>query len=196
MSETSYRLARSARPVRHPSRFAHSINTVGILVVADLGEWFDMFGQAAAQPLADYFAEMKQSLLGWRDLHSKADLLKAADKASGGLMCVGAIEVSGAEVLPFGAVAQHVPDGGEHGSGDSGDGFLGATTCAQAVELGLGIAAQDWRGGSVQPRSRCLPKPMSSSGPRRRPPTWNVLHVRCFAAQYRELNPLYMRARF
>ena len=40
-------------------------NTVGILVVADLGEWFDMFGQAAAQPLADYFAGMDLALLDW-----------------------------------------------------------------------------------------------------------------------------------
>ena len=39
--------------------------TIGVLVVADLGEWFDMFGQAAAHPLADYFAGMDLELLGW-----------------------------------------------------------------------------------------------------------------------------------
>jgi len=27
---------------------------------------------------------------------------------------VGAVEVAGAEVVPLGAVAQHVPSGGEH----------------------------------------------------------------------------------
>src|SRR3712207_7831193 len=41
------------------------------------------------------------------------------------------VEVVGAEVAPEGAVAQHVPDGGEHGGGEHGggdgaDGLLGA----------------------------------------------------------------------
>jgi hypothetical protein len=40
-------------------------STVGLLVVADLGEWFDTFGQAAAQPLSDYFAGMDIDLLDW-----------------------------------------------------------------------------------------------------------------------------------
>lgn len=39
--------------------------TIGVLVVADLGEWFDTFGGAAAQPLADYFAGMNLELLDW-----------------------------------------------------------------------------------------------------------------------------------
>lgn len=39
--------------------------TVGILVVADLGEWFETFGQAASQPLSDYFAGMDLDLLDW-----------------------------------------------------------------------------------------------------------------------------------
>jgi len=43
---------------------AHA-STIGVLVVADLGEWFDTFGQAAAQPLADYFAGMDLDLLDW-----------------------------------------------------------------------------------------------------------------------------------
>ena len=43
---------------------AHA-RTIGVLVVADLGEWFDTFGQAAAHPLADYFAGMGLDLLDW-----------------------------------------------------------------------------------------------------------------------------------
>ena len=43
---------------------AHA-STIGVLVVADLGEWFDTFGKAAAQPLADYFAGMDLDLLDW-----------------------------------------------------------------------------------------------------------------------------------
>ena len=39
--------------------------TIGVLVVADLGEWFDTFGEAAAQPLADYFSGMDLELLDW-----------------------------------------------------------------------------------------------------------------------------------
>lgn len=42
----------------HPS-------TIGVLVVADLGEWFDTFGQAAVDPLANYFAGMDLDLLDW-----------------------------------------------------------------------------------------------------------------------------------
>lgn len=38
---------------------------VGILAIADLGEWFDTFGQSAARPLADHFAGMDVTLLDW-----------------------------------------------------------------------------------------------------------------------------------
>lgn len=40
-------------------------HTIGVLVVADLGEWFDTFGEAAAHPLEDYFAGMNLELLDW-----------------------------------------------------------------------------------------------------------------------------------
>ena len=43
---------------------AHA-SIIGVLVIADLGEWFDTFGEAAAQPLADYFAGMDLDLLDW-----------------------------------------------------------------------------------------------------------------------------------
>lgn len=38
---------------------------IGILVIADLAEWYDMFGQAAATPLQDYFSELNVNFLGW-----------------------------------------------------------------------------------------------------------------------------------
>ena len=40
-------------------------HTVGILVIADLGEWFEMFGRAATLPLADYFTDMNLELINW-----------------------------------------------------------------------------------------------------------------------------------
>lgn len=40
-------------------------NTIGLLVVADLGEWYDMFGQAASKPLAKYFSGMNLDLMDW-----------------------------------------------------------------------------------------------------------------------------------
>jgi hypothetical protein len=52
------------RAVVKTATHAHA-STIGVLVVADLGEWFDTFGQAAAQPLADYFAGMDLDLLDW-----------------------------------------------------------------------------------------------------------------------------------
>ena len=34
-------------------------------MIADLAEWYDMFGQAAATPLQDYFSELNVNFLGW-----------------------------------------------------------------------------------------------------------------------------------
>ena len=83
---------------------------------------------------------MKLPLLNRRDLDGVADLLKPADQAGGGLVGIGAIEVRAAEFAPFGAVAQHVPGGGQDGGGDGADGFFRAAAGAQALELGLEIA--------------------------------------------------------
>jgi hypothetical protein len=45
---------------------AHGISKpVGILVIADLGEWFETFGQAATSSLKDYFAGMNLNILDW-----------------------------------------------------------------------------------------------------------------------------------
>src|SRR3712207_6163544 len=57
------------------------------------------------------------------------------------------VEVVGAEVAPEGAVAQHVPEGGEHGGGDGADGLLGATALPQPLELRPEIAVLLAAGG-------------------------------------------------
>jgi len=41
---------------------------IGILVIANLGEWFEMFGQAAATPIQKYFSELDVNFLGWPPL--------------------------------------------------------------------------------------------------------------------------------
>jgi hypothetical protein len=51
--------------------------------------------------------------------------------------------VSGTKILILGAVFRHVVGGSEHGGGDGQDGFLGATTCTQALELSLQIRVFD-----------------------------------------------------
>lgn len=43
---------------------AHA-NTVGLLAVADLGQWCDLFGQAPQEPLAQYFDGMDLEMLDW-----------------------------------------------------------------------------------------------------------------------------------
>ena len=70
-------------------------------------------------------------------LHGVADLLKPADEAVGGLGGVGSVEVGCPEVVPLGAVAQHVPGRGEHRGCNADDGFLGTAASAQSVELRL-----------------------------------------------------------
>src|SRR5205085_6001926 len=87
--------------------------------------------------------EMKRSCLGRHRGDLVADLLKSADQAAGGFGGVGAIEVGGAEVVPLGAVAQHVPGRGEHRGGHGDDGFLGAAARTQTMELWLQVAALD-----------------------------------------------------
>ena len=62
-----------------------------------------------------------------------ADLLQAADQPVGSLGGVGAVEVGGTEVVPLGAIAQHVPSSREHRGGDGDDGLLGAATGAQPL---------------------------------------------------------------
>ena len=113
----------------------------------------DDFGEQ--QPAAEQVVDDEDGIAlraGERELrgfgvYDVADLLKPADEAVGGLAGVGAVEVCGAQIVPFGAVAQHVPDGGEHRGGHGDDGLLGAAACTQAVELRLQVAAFDLDGG-------------------------------------------------
>src|SRR5690349_2260051 len=86
---------------------------------------------------------MKLSPLRRRRCHGVSDLLKASDQASGGSFRIASVEVVGTQVVPDGAVAQHVPDGGEHRGGDGNDGFLGAAARAEATEQCLQVAALD-----------------------------------------------------
>jgi hypothetical protein len=83
---------------------------------------------------------VKLSSTSRRGLHDVADPLKPADRPVGGLGGVGAVEVAGAQVMPLGAVAQHVPGGGEHRRGHDHDGFPDAPVRRQAVEPRFRIA--------------------------------------------------------
>ena len=89
---------------------------------------------------------MKLTPSSRRGLHDVADLLKPSNQAIGGFTGIGAIKVRGAQVVPFGAIAQHVPGGGEHGSGHADDGLLDATAGPQPMELRLQVAALDLHG--------------------------------------------------
>jgi hypothetical protein len=54
------------------------------------------------------------------------EILKSPEESMDGLVFVAAFEVLGSEVVVRDVVAEHVPGGSEHGSGDGKDGlFLG-----------------------------------------------------------------------
>jgi hypothetical protein len=62
------------------------------------------------------------------DLHGASEVGEASHEAMDGLGLVAAIEVVWTEVAVVDAVAEHVKDGGKHGSSDREDGLLGAAT--------------------------------------------------------------------
>lgn len=72
-----------------------------------------------------------------------SEVVETADEAEDGFGLVASAEVIGAEVAVIDVVLEHVPDGGEHRAGDGEDGFLGAASRLQALELGLQVAALD-----------------------------------------------------
>ena len=74
---------------------------------------------------------MKRQISHGKDFGIDAELAESCEQAIGSFCTVGAVEVGGAEVVPFGAVAQHVPGGGEHRGGHGDDGLLGAAAGAQ-----------------------------------------------------------------
>ena len=73
------------------------------------------------------------------DLDIKSKLGELADETPGSRLGGAVIEVIGAEILVPSAVPEHVVDRGQHRSGTQR--LLGATAAAQAIELGLEIAA-------------------------------------------------------
>src|SRR5215211_6984026 len=75
-----------------------------------------------------------------RDGAGEAELGDLAGEVRRLLLGRAPVEVVGPEVAPEGAVAQHVPDGREHGGGDGADGLLGAAALAQPLELRPEIA--------------------------------------------------------
>src|SRR5438128_12193846 len=76
-----------------------------------------------------------------------AEVMEASEESADGLGAVAAVEVIAADVVVVGTVAQHVERGGEHRSSDGEDGFLGATPCLDAQELGAQVAGLDTHGG-------------------------------------------------
>src|SRR5262245_38374216 len=86
-------------------------------------------------------ARMKRIPSPWHQFGIEAELAQPFEQAVDGFVAIDAVEVGGAEIVPVGLVAQHVPGGGEHRGGHGEDGLLGAAPSAQAVELRLEIAA-------------------------------------------------------
>jgi len=75
----------------------------------------------------------------WHQLDLAAEVIDSSNQAQDHLFAVTMREMGGAEVLVLDTVFQHVVSGREHGGGDGEDGFFGAASGAQAVELGLQV---------------------------------------------------------
>ena len=90
-------------------------------------------------------------------------LSRRCNEAAGGGGFGAAVEVIGAEVLVEGAVLEHVIGGAQDGGGDRADGLFGASTGAEAVELGLEVAAL----GSVAAQAHWIRVVFSQGAPLR-----------------------------
>jgi transposase len=106
---------------------------------SSLNELNDWLQQACVKA----WAEMKRPRSSRHGADLVADLLQAPDEAVGGLGGVLAVEVGSAQIVPFGAVLEHVPCGREHGGGHGDDGLLGASSRSDAMELRLQVASLD-----------------------------------------------------
>lgn len=71
------------------------------------------------------------------DKHLAAEIVESAHEPQDGFGAVAAGEAIGAEIAVRGPVFQHVLGGGERRGSCGEDGFLGAATRTQAMELGL-----------------------------------------------------------
>src|SRR3982074_3522366 len=74
------------------------------------------------------------------DLNIATKVIESSHEPQDGFGTIALGEVIGPRILVFDTVFEHVPDGGEHGSGDREDGFLGATPTAQTQYLGWQVA--------------------------------------------------------
>jgi hypothetical protein len=90
--------------------------------------------------VALWFARSSRCGVDWRDLDGKAKILQAADKPEDVLAFSPVVEVIGAQVVVEGSAFEHVIGGGEDRGSDGADGFFGAATGSQAMELGLQVA--------------------------------------------------------
>src|SRR5437870_3182550 len=81
------------------------------------------------------------------DFDRAPEIGEFSDEAANGLRFVAVLEVKGAEIAVFDAVAEHVVAGGEHGCGDGEDCLLGATTRLDTEKLRLEIAVLSADGG-------------------------------------------------
>ena len=79
-------------------------------------------------------------------MDSITEFLQTRDEAPGLHGFGSAVEVVGAKIVVMGAVFEHVIGGGEDRGGEGADRLFGAAPGAQAMELGLEIAAVFARG--------------------------------------------------
>lgn len=69
--------------------------------------------------------------------------VESFEKTLDGLGLVSVVEEAGAQVVVFGAIAQHVVRGCEQGGCDGEDGLLAPSTGLDAQELGVQVAGLD-----------------------------------------------------
>lgn len=61
-------------------------------------------------PVDTTLSMMKHTFSSRSNLHLEVELLESADESVGGFLSIGALEMSGTEILPLCAVTQHAPD--------------------------------------------------------------------------------------
>src|SRR5215218_2255042 len=94
------------------------------------------------------FSRLDRNRLGLRDDGAgEAELADLAREGFSLRLGRAPVEVVGPEVVPEGAVAQHVPSGGEDRSGDGADGLFRSAALAQPLELRPEVAVLLAAGG-------------------------------------------------
>ena len=98
----------------------------------------------------------------WRDGAGEAELGDLPCEVLDLLLGRAPVEVVGPEILVEGAVAQHVPDGGQHGCGDGAHRFLRAAALASAPRVAASSRSTTGRGvpaGAKRPTQTPISKP-------------------------------------